>query len=405
MEFQKNIIICWMQGQEHLNLHPKSKLFNENLKNWSLLNPEWHVQLLTDQDFRQACTEFSPECLKIYDSFEILHLKVDFGRYVYLYLHGGIYVDMDMFVLRSLSFCDQINYLLEQVKKGKHVLGISLLNVDFWEALLFVDRSQYLNNAVMVSTAKNPLLFLFIQSIIMTVNNRIAAATTPSSSSTSAYTTIQSTTGPITVTNFFSNFIDNPVATSKYCIIEIFPTYLFEPSPPVGLSDIREGTIAIHKTEKSWIDKKRIKLINFYYYIKPIVVPIIIIPVLSYALVKTSVKTTSNAINKKVMKYNKKKSEFELQMEWLDGNTITDHHVEKLNTSRHNSDPIEDELSGDVTTIINTSEDVYNNCKDNASDTDENADSSSRIEVNTPSDSNSDNDSVKAASVATVLVN
>ena len=63
MPLTKNIFICWLQGQEHLNNHPKSPLFNENLKNWKLLNPDWNVQLVTETDLRNACKTFSKECL------------------------------------------------------------------------------------------------------------------------------------------------------------------------------------------------------------------------------------------------------------------------------------------------------------------------------------------------------
>ena len=262
-----------MQGEEHLKQHPKANNFTENLKNWQLLNPTWNVKLVTDSDLRQACKTLSKECLELYDSFNILHLKIDLGRYVMLYLYGGIYVDMDMYVLRGLETSDIINNLLHKANNNLHVLGLSTLNLNFHESILFIGRSQLINNAMMFATQKHPLLFLMIQTII-TKTNKIT-------SKKSDYSTIHNITGPVFINNFFGKFIDHPL-TSNTFHIEIFPHYYFEPSPPHGDSDIRDTTIAIHKMELSWIPKHIQRSIKLYYTSKPFILPFIIPLLLIY---------------------------------------------------------------------------------------------------------------------------
>lgn len=289
MIFSKNIFICWMQGQEHLNTHSKAKIFNENVKNWQLLNLDWNVTLVTDTDLRQACKQFSKECLELYDSFDILHLKIDLGRYVMVYLYGGIYVDMDMYILRGLNTCDLINNLIQKAHNDIHVLGLSSLNLHLHESMLFIGRLTVINNAMMFSTQQHPLLFLMIQTII----TKFTKQHTKKYRFTNSYSTIQHTTGPIFINKFFRKFVDLPLNPGKFHI-EIFPHYYFEPSPPFGKSNITDNTIAIHKMELSWIPKHIQSVIKIYYNIKPIIIIPLIIPIIIISIYKY----TENKVSK-----------------------------------------------------------------------------------------------------------
>lgn len=255
VEFEKNIFICWFQGKEHLETYHKSLVFNENVKNWELLNPNWNFHLVDNNDLRNACSLFSKECLDTYDSFDEMHLKIDLGRYVLIYLYGGVYVDMDMYVLRGLETSSKIK---ELINKNEDVLGVSSLNIDQYESLIFVQSSKMLNNAMMLSSPKNPILFHMIQDVIK--NAKIYKNET-------SFLKIQNITGPI----FFNNFL------SKYSNdVFVFPHYIFEPSPVYGDADIRNDTIAIHKMEQSWISDNLKSLSKFYYNIKPYLLIIII---------------------------------------------------------------------------------------------------------------------------------
>lgn len=266
MTFNKNIFICWFQGHEHLDTHPKSNIFKENIKNWQLLNPNWNVKLVSDKELRNACKSFSKECLQLYDSFELIHLKIDLGRYVLLYLYGGIYVDMDMYILRGLETSNKINNLLDKASKDVHILGLSTLNLSLQESFIFIGRSSVINNAMMISSSKNPLLFTCIQTIISKSHKYKKSHT---------FYKISNITGPIFINKFFANFIDFPLNKELFHI-EIFSHCYFEPSPPVGNSDITENTIAIHKMEMSWIPSHLKNFITIYFKIKPLILPIIL---------------------------------------------------------------------------------------------------------------------------------
>lgn len=262
--FNNNIFICWFQGKLHLDNYHKSILFNENLKNWQLLNPSWNVYLIDDQQLRHACKIYSKKCLKIYDSFKIMHQKIDFGRYVLLYLYGGMYVDMDMYVLRGLHTSKKFNKLLDIITLNKkHILGLSLVNSNWYENYIYVGKNSFINNAMMISSQYNPIIEKYINCIMeKSLENSI-----------DDYYKIQNTTGPY----YFNKFIEIYKDKFKNIHIEYFPHYYFEPGPAFGDADIRDETIAIHKMELSWIPNSYKTLIKSYYIIKPYILVVVVV--------------------------------------------------------------------------------------------------------------------------------
>jgi mannosyltransferase OCH1-like enzyme len=264
--FRKNVFICWFQGEHHLDtLEPrKASIFKENVMKWNLLNPEWDVTLVSDEDLRQACAQVSKACLETYDAFDVMHLKIDLGRYALIYVHGGAYVDMDMYAYRGLDTSDRVQDL---VKKStyKHVFGLSRLNIDAYEAIAIVGRTRMINNAMMLSTAKNPIVLDLIQHVI---------ANWKSNRHASSFAKIQKVTGPQFFNRFIYSYIDDPPQDIE---LTVFPPFVFEPSQAFGLSDIRNETIAIHKFEITWMPSAFKHAIKVYYTVKPYLLLIIIL--------------------------------------------------------------------------------------------------------------------------------
>ena len=64
--------------------------------------------LLTDEDCRSFVEEYFPKYLNMYDEFEYPIQRADFIRPLWLYIHGGIYMDLDYEVLKPFdSLFDQ----------------------------------------------------------------------------------------------------------------------------------------------------------------------------------------------------------------------------------------------------------------------------------------------------------
>jgi mannosyltransferase OCH1-like enzyme len=285
--FNKNIFICWFQGKSHLDNYHKSIIFNENIQNWQLLNPSWNVYLIDDQQLRDACKTNSIECLKTYDSFQIMHQKIDFGRYILLYLYGGIYVDMDMYVLRGFHTSKKFNKLLEMIKLNKkHILGLSISNSSWYETYMFIGKHKFINNAIMISSQYNPIIKKYIDCIMEKSLE----------TNFDEYNQIQNTTGPC----YLNKFIDIYKHKFKNVHIEYFPHYYFEPAPAFDKFDIRDETIAIHKMELSWISNGYKNALKSYYIIKPyfLVIFIVIFVVIIFLILLNKNKIKKLNINR-----------------------------------------------------------------------------------------------------------
>lgn len=249
MVFLKKIAIVWFQGEDNI---PKT-IFKENLRNWRLLNPEWQVDLVDETMLKQACKNYSKECLDTFNSFDLLHMKIDFARYVLLYNDYSMYVDMDMYALRSL---DNSEIMSQFIKSADHqdVLGLSTVNLGDFESLLFTGKRYCINNAVMMASHKNPIIKELIDTILRNHKKKELDLR-------SNYYKIQNITGPSFINKFFKN-------RTKH--VTIFPHYLFEPTQPFGDSDIREQTVAIHKFEMSWISDSLKNVMACYFRFKPV---------------------------------------------------------------------------------------------------------------------------------------
>jgi len=265
MPIPRNIFQVWFQGADNI----KNPSFEQNILNWKLLNPGWDYKLIADQQLRNACRQYSDECVRTYDSFQLLHQKVDFGRYVLMWLHGGLYVDMDMFAFRSLDKNKKIAKLVDE--EDCDVICLSKLNISNNEAFLFGGMSFILNNAMMLASKQNPMILRLIEEII--------SITKTGTQWNSDYATIHHTTGHKTIQNVF--------AKSQHVGKVIFlPPQYFEPCYIDGSNVVRDETIALHCHAMTWVSRPIQTLVKGYYYIKSHALLILILLVIISFLVR-----------------------------------------------------------------------------------------------------------------------
>lgn len=65
--------------------------------------PDWQYVLMTDDDNRNFVKKYFPDFLPYYDAFPYGIQRADAIRYMWLYIHGGIYMDLDFEVQADLS--------------------------------------------------------------------------------------------------------------------------------------------------------------------------------------------------------------------------------------------------------------------------------------------------------------
>ncbi len=260
----KNIYQVWFQGCDKI----EKEIFRENIEKWKGLNKNWKYYCMKDEELRKMCYMYSKKCGEAYDKAQYMHAKIDLGKVVCVYLTGGIMVDMDMYALRSLDSYDDVKNFFNT--NEQHKLGVSRLNINIFESLIFSGGIESYNNAVIISTKENPLLRIWIEEMI---NGILKIETKEENSGLYIY----KTTGP-------SKF--NSICTKKNrerSKVVVCPPTLFEPCEAFqDYCELKEHTISIHKFELSWLPKNMKAIGEVYYKYKLIIFVVIVMIIVSY---------------------------------------------------------------------------------------------------------------------------
>jgi mannosyltransferase OCH1-like enzyme len=149
----KQIIQTW----EHKNI---SNNFQEIINLWKINNPNYDYNLFDKTDRIEFITEFFDETVvNAYNAIIPGAYKADLFRYCYLYIKGGVYIDIDSlsigklddFLLNNIEFCVPID------------LNISTIEGQYNLACGFI-----------ASVPKHPILLESINRIVYNINHNIS---------------------------------------------------------------------------------------------------------------------------------------------------------------------------------------------------------------------------------------
>jgi mannosyltransferase OCH1-like enzyme len=104
--------MIWIQGEKNI-----PDRFQVNLDSWRQLVD---IKVWDGCMIRRLIKDNFPQLLKTYDSYPIFVQKVDLGRYVILYLLGGLYLDIDTRPIKENI--DSLWERLNSVPEGKIVM-------------------------------------------------------------------------------------------------------------------------------------------------------------------------------------------------------------------------------------------------------------------------------------------
>ena len=224
----------WMQGWDQL-----PQKFHKNVEKLYRLNPDWEHKTWDESQLRKACEEYSPECAKRFDAYEHFMQKVDFGRYVILYLYGGVIIDCDMEAFRSLSKLPEIDFSPLIVGKANN----SKFETGFVTAAHVVNHDWFINSAFIATKPRNPDMKRLVESCI---NDR-----TKRDDYFSQEYFISTTTGPIRISTVLKD--------SNMTIL----------NPEVIESEYEnENTIFVHDHQFSWTNNITASIIKSYLFAK-----------------------------------------------------------------------------------------------------------------------------------------
>ncbi len=161
-----------------------------------------------------------------YNNFLYMHQKIDYAKYIILYLYGGIYVDIDAKQLKSFD------NLLDKYKN--YDLIVSELNINYTLSYLYCQKDKCVNNGIIFSKPNTEIMKLIIDYINENYKCNIM----------SKLFCILTTTGPI----MFSKVIDSYKNKDKIMILK--SEYL-EPCI-LDSCNITDNTIIAHHHDGTW---------------------------------------------------------------------------------------------------------------------------------------------------------
>jgi mannosyltransferase OCH1-like enzyme len=196
--------------------------YHDDTEKLSILNQNWEHKKWDEQSLRDECEKFSSEALAKFDEFTNMIQKIDFGRYVVLYNHGGVSVDCDAECLRPLEKIPGIDrYDIILSKNSLTILENKVTSYGLSRDLVIV------NNATVCCSKENSLVKKFIEFLIKNEswNEDLMLDT-------------QLKTGPLAMSVFFNKHIDD---------VLILDSDIFEP-----FGNVTKRTVLNHKYDQSW---------------------------------------------------------------------------------------------------------------------------------------------------------
>jgi mannosyltransferase OCH1-like enzyme len=275
MSIPKIIHQIWFQGADFI---PKHLVTYQN--SWKEKNPDyqymfWDMNSIKDL-IKQANVVWITET---YDNFPLMIQKIDFAKYIILYLVGGIYIDMDMKCLKPL------NSLLELPNMNNKKVVVSNLTFDFIQRVIFLLTGNFnirniVNNGIIMCEAKHEIILNTIKYVYQNKDNFFK--------NKSNFLYIFYSTGPLALSNALIDYTNKN--KNKLDEIEILDQDYFE---GCDLGDIKnnnckipEKAIGIHYYEASWNSKYENHLVKYYYFIKDNFLIIILLLIVLYYLYK-----------------------------------------------------------------------------------------------------------------------
>jgi mannosyltransferase OCH1-like enzyme len=268
----------WYQGQDLIPRDLKKK--SEKIKK---KHPTWQY-ILWDNDRIQTYFKSDKVILDTYNKLEFLHQKVDFIRYCIIYNFGGVYLDMDITILKPID--NVINKIHHNNSNQPDIeCTLSYLKLNSIESYICCGYSKCINNAVIIANPQSNFINTLINEIIQ--NKGLGKWYEPTDSFR-----INRTTGPMMVTKMYNMYLQKKQKKR----VNILHWSYFEPCTLGDLCDIKSNTVAIHHHHTTWISKNITNLVYYYFKYKTTIVVMVVgllMTILTYVIYK-SVNVTEN---------------------------------------------------------------------------------------------------------------
>ena len=253
----------WLQGVDKI-----PEKYNTNINLLKKFHPSWKY-IIWDENLIKKELSKNLKWLKTYNNLQLLHQKVDYARYVILYVYGGVYIDMDVVTIKALDSLYE--------KYPKYDVILSKLNSNMIESYLTCGYKECINNGIIISVPNAP----FILQLVDGVENNYSCKSNETNISC-----INRTTGPKYVTELY-----NSKDTDKNKIKVLHFSYL-EPCF-ADYCDVKPNTYMVHTHDISWFPKWLKFIVSIYAIIRHhiyAILGIILLIIVIYFIKKNDLK-------------------------------------------------------------------------------------------------------------------
>jgi inositol phosphorylceramide mannosyltransferase catalytic subunit len=123
---------------------------------WIARHPNWEHRFYDNEAVRRTIADRAPQWLPTYDVLPRMIQRVDFFRYLIVYLDGGMYADLDMVAYLA---CDPL------LEGAECVLGIEMHLHEHLQAELGYLRPWQLANFVFAAAPQHPFLLALLEEV------------------------------------------------------------------------------------------------------------------------------------------------------------------------------------------------------------------------------------------------
>ena len=144
----------WFQGEEHIPEH--LKVFHQH---WIEKNPTFEVKVWDETTIGEEVAAYPDEEVRnMYANYRYMIQKIDLAKYIILYKHGGIYMDIDMDCIQGIT--DEF--------LGDNEVILSTLPYSIVESLFFSlighnPTESIINNAMIMVSPQNDIMLYTIE--------------------------------------------------------------------------------------------------------------------------------------------------------------------------------------------------------------------------------------------------
>lgn len=246
MRIPKIIHQIWFQGEDKI---PEHMLVYH--RSWKEKCPDYILKVWGETEIKELM-ETVPEWIgDTYNSYDKMIQKIDFAKYAILYVHGGIYIDMDVKCLKSLNHTPGL-----QTKKA--IFSIMPYNTCQKLLLMTLGMSfnrDIINNGIIFCEPKSDIMLDTMKEAVKNKDNIFKGI------SNMLY--VFASTGPVCLTKAVYRYNGDD--------IQFLDNTYFE---ACDIDSVRNGctppghAIGLHVYEGSWVTGNENILVKTYFFIQ-----------------------------------------------------------------------------------------------------------------------------------------